>query len=142
MWYYIINNFSFCTGHPYKKGFINGVGHRARFRGILDMVNYKNGSELIVVDSYNHCIRRVNRHTSTVTTFAGICTDSPILDQPKDVLYHKDKDMFYYLLANDSIVEHDVVKGKIQNLIVCNKFKDNSRFLSNTMVALNDAATE
>ena len=106
------------------------------------MVNYKNGSELIVADRFNHCIRRVNRHTSTVTTFAGICTNSQILYSPWRILYHKDKDLFYYLLNNGSIVEHDVVKGKIQNLIVCNKFKDNSRFLSNTMVALNDAATE
>ena len=106
------------------------------------MVNYKNGSELIVADRFNHCIRRVNRHTSTVTTFAGICTNSQILYSPWRILYHKDKDLFYYLLTNGSLVEHDVVKGKIQNLIVCNKFKDNSRFLSNTMVALNDAATE
>ena len=88
------------------------------------MVNYRNGSELIVSDYGNGCIRRVNRHTSTVTTFAGICTDSQILGRPSGILYHKDKDLFYYLLANNSIVEHDVVKGKIQNLIVCNKFKD------------------
>ena len=88
------------------------------------MVNYKNGSELIVADYVNNCIRRVNRRTSTVTTFAGICTDYQILYYPWSILYRKDKDMFYYLLLNGSIVEHDVVKGKIQNFMFCNKFKD------------------
>ena len=88
------------------------------------MVNYNDGSELIVADYSNHCIRRVNRHTSTVTTFAGICTDSEILGGPASILYRKDKDLFYYLLYNNSIVEHDALNGKIQNLIVCNKFKE------------------
>ena len=124
MWYKIINNFSFCTGNLHDWGFINGFGSLARFDRIRTMVNYKNGSELIVSDFSNNCIRRVNRHTSAVTTFAGICTDSQILDRPRDILYHKDKDLFYYLLNNRSIVEHDVVKGKIQNFMFCNKFKD------------------
>ena len=121
MWYYTINIFSFCTGDLYERGFINGVGYRARFDNIRTIINYKNGSELIVADLYNNCIRQVNRHTSIVTTFAGICaTDSQILHRPREILYRKEKDLFYYLLKNSSIVEHDVVKGKIKNCMVCN----------------------
>ena len=99
-----------------------------RFADIFDARQHNNGSDIIVADYFNCCIRKVNRHSRLVSTFAGTCSQNwndvdvstnaknATFSSPVSLLYHKERDVFYYLLQVPTaiIVEHDIIKGEIQ----------------------------
>ena len=90
---------------------------------MVDTRQYNNGSDIIVADVENRCIRKLNRQTRLVTIFAGDCpvkgevtepvkADKATLSLPYSILYHQERDIFYYLLIRpSSIVEHNITKG-------------------------------
>jgi len=57
------------AGTGVKKGSIDGTGDAARFNYPADLATY--GDYLLVADSWNQVIRRVEISTGSVTTFAG-----------------------------------------------------------------------
>ena len=60
------------AGMPGSAGLVDGVGEDARFNYPYGIAISPDGETLFVADgSTNHCIRRVDLATSTVTTFAG-----------------------------------------------------------------------
>jgi sugar lactone lactonase YvrE len=58
------------AGTPQKRGNTNGVGAAALFYGPAGIVSDGRGG-LLVADSYNHVIRRIDLETTMVTTFTG-----------------------------------------------------------------------
>ena len=59
------------VGQEGEKGYANGSGADARFSFPLSMALEREGT-FLVVDSGNHCIRRVDPRTATVTSAAGM----------------------------------------------------------------------
>ena len=66
-------------------GDVDGIGEEARFQHPLGIV--LDGDSLIVADSYNHKLRKVNLQTQAVTTWLGSgqpgkSLEPPLLDEP------------------------------------------------------------
>lgn len=118
--------FVWILGNENDSTFDNGIGHAAYFAVVHDVTQYKDGAEIIVADSNNYCIRRVNRENREVSTFAGQCSEPLLgewkgtmpatqarLTRPVASLYMKKTNVFYYVLAGPaSIVKHDILSGK------------------------------
>ena len=62
------------VGRGGEHGFANGTGSDARFY-LPDSMALESEGTFLVVDSGNHCIRRVDPRTATVTTAAGVPFD-------------------------------------------------------------------
>ena len=54
-------------------GYIEGIGEIARFCHITGFVQL-NSSTVLIVDSYNHCVRLVDRNSRQTLGFSGECT--------------------------------------------------------------------
>jgi hypothetical protein len=61
---------SMIAGSRSETGLRDGVGSEARFNKPCGLAFYTDGS-LLVVDTFNHCLRRVAPNGGIVTTFAG-----------------------------------------------------------------------
>ncbi len=54
-----------------KDGYADGVGSNARFHNVTGLLCHPNGKTLFVCDRVNHCIRKVDLPSLSVTTIAG-----------------------------------------------------------------------
>jgi sugar lactone lactonase YvrE len=80
-------------------GYVDGDHTVARFNGPSALVRDKTG-DLIVVDTYNHCLRRISRKDATVSTFVGNgengCVDghgtAARFNSPRDIVVTKEGD--------------------------------------------------
>eukprot|EP00960_Hanusia_phi_P011481 335510-Hanusia_phi.AAC.1 len=57
-------------------GTTNGIGTAAQFRNPMDVTLTKDELVAYVVDNGNNCIRKIDLLTATVTTYAGVCTNT------------------------------------------------------------------
>lgn len=62
------------AGSPFQAGASNGVGSSARFDRPTDLAF--DGTHLYIADSDNHVVRRLNVADGTVSTYAGVATQS------------------------------------------------------------------
>lgn len=61
------------VGVPTSPGYRNDIGRRARFNEITGFAQI-NHTSVIVSDSFNHCLRIVDRQSHSAEIFAGVCT--------------------------------------------------------------------
>ena len=61
------------TGVALEDGYAEGVGKNARFNVIAGFIQLP-PSEIIVLDTRNHCVRSVHRKTQATNVIAGVCT--------------------------------------------------------------------
>lgn len=98
------------AGDIRTQGFIEGSNKEARFNDITGF-HQLNRDEVIVVDKFNHCLRKVNRETGMTSIFAGRCgfegDKDGILD---DALFFQPTGVFGPVGVNShesSVVEHE-----------------------------------
>ena len=113
------------SGSVNGSGFDDGIGQYAGFFNVMDMIQINNGSEVIIADG-NHCVRKLNRTSNTVTTIAGICGnvdgllshEVPAGDAAifalKAVIANEEKQELYYLCnANRGLLaRHNLTSSK------------------------------
>lgn len=75
-----------------KGGYLEGHGSSARFNQITSFVQ-PDKNTVVVIDGWNHCIRKVDRLSRNTTLVAGLCTKPGM----KDGLYNKA--LFYIPIA-------------------------------------------
>ena len=51
-------------------------GNDGLLNGTSGLFQMQNGKELIISDKFNHCLRKLDRETKNITTFAGECRSS------------------------------------------------------------------
>jgi len=116
--------------HLVKTAFRNGPGHFAYFNVVQDLLQINNGSDIIIADLNNHCIRKVERRSGLhphVSTFVGDCNrqgyvSDPVspadakLTHPLKLLHIPEENIFYYLLDR-VILKHNLTSSKWFNCI-------------------------
>lgn len=82
------------VGTEKEAGYKEGTRESARFDTTSSLVQL-NKTTVVVVDSVNHCLRIVDRSTSTTTPFMGVCEtsgtpdDSPVkFNFPENIIYN------------------------------------------------------
>lgn len=87
------NQTSIIVGSPEEGGYWEGEGISARFRYITSFTQL-NATTVVVVDSWSHCLRLVDKTTSETTPFLGKCGKPGSPEQfppgfyyPRNVLY-------------------------------------------------------
>ena len=68
------------AGMPFKKGYADGIGNSARFTYLTSMVVLPSSEDIVVVDSKNHVLRKINAASKQVTTFAGVAHTEIVTD--------------------------------------------------------------
>jgi len=125
----LFSNF-FSTGKESETAFRNGPGHFAYFNVVQDLLQINNGSDIIIADLNNHCIRKVERRSGLhphVSTFVGDCNrqgyvSDPVspadakLTHPLKLLHIPEENIFYYLLDR-VILKHNLTSSKWFNCI-------------------------
>ncbi len=71
------------AGTPGKIGYKEGSGTTALFNSIID-ITFNGQGELLISDSGNHCIRKLDPKTNTVSRFAGQCGKRGYKDGPSN----------------------------------------------------------
>lgn len=67
------------AGASSEPGYRNGVGIMARFHSPL-IIFVINDTSLIIADTFNHCLRHMDRRTLMVSDFVGNCTSPGTID--------------------------------------------------------------
>ncbi|KAF6034466.1 hypothetical protein EB796_007227 [Bugula neritina] len=113
------------AGKENETAFRNGPGYSAYFNIVQDLVQINNGSDIIIADLNNHCIRKVERGNGLypyVSTFVGDCgrqgyVSDPVspadarLTHPLKLLHIPEENIFYYLL-DKVILKHNLTSGR------------------------------
>ena len=68
------------AGMPFKKGYVDGVGDSARFTFLTSMAVLPSSEDIVVVDSKNYVLRKINAASKQVTTFAGVAHTEIVTD--------------------------------------------------------------
>ena len=74
------------AGYPSKPGYKDAYGENARFQRITGFIGIT-VKILIVVDHYNHCLRRIHRDTGLTKVFSGVCTSPGYRDGTQAKFY-------------------------------------------------------
>ena len=74
------------AGSADQQGYMEGTGSGARFNYVHSFVQFAN-SQVLIADSYNHCLRTLDRVTNTTNTFAGTCEQSGEINGVNALLY-------------------------------------------------------
>ena len=73
------------AGHPSMYGYQEGVGENAQFYGISG-IGQITTTKVVVADSYNKCLRMIDRTTRSTSQFSGLCgNDDSLFMKPTDL---------------------------------------------------------
>jgi hypothetical protein len=108
-------------GQPDEGGF--GVPQRPSYSFINDLIQLDEDT-ILVVDTGNHCIRKVRRSTGMAEIYAGRCrsfgafegtvnANEANFDSPTRAIYVKPQNLLYYLIyfPEPRIVQHNMTSG-------------------------------
>lgn len=61
------------AGNATEEGYLEGHGSEARFRNVFGFTQLTLEKEVIVADTWNHCLRKVNRDSTATSVWTGQC---------------------------------------------------------------------
>lgn len=117
------------TGQAKESGFRNGLGSESYFSLINDLTQ-TSPTDILAADTMNHCIRKLDRLTGHVGTFAGQCRSPGDIDSqtnstqsrlqyPVRVIVNESNRVVYYLQYTPAkIVAHNLSSGKGISLLM------------------------
>lgn len=115
-------------GSAQESGFRNGIASQTYFSQISDITQF-NSTYILIADTMNHCIRRLDRLAEQVETLVGRCrvpgdmnTNPEVgtipvsearLMHPVCIVMERSESVVYYLQYMPvKIIQHNLVSGK------------------------------